>query len=89
MELDIFDQLGNKVNRALETISRLREENKKLIHSQQVLESKVKSLEEEIEKLRLENQRIRDEQAADFQKREEVIKERLKGMLEKLEAMGD
>lgn len=88
MEIESFDNLEAKVNQAVESIKRLRSENKDICLQNQQLQVRLAERDKELEALRSENQQLCQENAPLAEKREK-IKSQIEKMLIKLDSVGN
>lgn len=87
MQLENFEKLEEKINRAIKIIDKLRQENQQISSSYSGLANQIYQFEERTKSLSLENERLKrelKEVEGNLQQKEEKIRKQLEKLLEKL-----
>lgn len=89
MDYQQLDILEDKINLAVELISRLREENQQLDQENSELRERVEKGENALKTLQEEFQHFTtmQQEAENYKKKEELIKEKVEAMLSKMESI--
>ena len=88
MQSDQLDILEEKINNAVLLIAKLQAENGELKKQTKELTSRLQENEKIIQQIREENQKIKEQKGnpQDFQEKEEKIRQKIEGMLAKLDS---
>jgi FtsZ-binding cell division protein ZapB len=87
MHLESFDQLEERVNKAVKLVGKLREENKELAATNQELQAKIQEYQNAYKKLQEEHQRLKQEEkkSKQTQDKQMEITTKVQQMLQKLD----